>query len=303
VRNRERRKESQMLHLYETKKVKRVAIVAALLTLTTAGVAVARQEPQFPGLPPANGNNGGGTGGNTNITMTNGQALQPILQRATQFQQAAIARGNSGPTAVRVSYSAANQAFGDLLRAIGGKVPTTGIAASSSDRTLNLSSEQAANDVRFLKSAARQAKSADEENRLKKAASLYATGAKEFLTAQLREALLESDVAAPVVVRGNASEADAATRAQNQPPPAPAPAPQKPAPNPNPNPAPAPNPAPVPNPNPAPNPAPVPNPAPNPAPVPNPAPAPNPQPDPNPAPAPQPADPNNPPAPQNPPGS
>jgi len=288
-----------MLHLYETKKVKRVAIVAALLTLTTAGVAVARQEPQFPGLPPANGNNGSGTGGNTNITMSNGSTLQPILQRAAQFQQAAIARGNSGPTAVRVSYSAANQAFGDLLRAIGGRAPTTGIAASSSDRTLNLSSEQAANDVRFLKSAARQAKSADEENRLKKAASLYATGAKEFLTAQLREALLESDVAAPVVVRGNASEADAATRAQNQPPPAPAP--RKPAPNPNP--APVPNP----NPNPAPVPNPNPNPAPNPAPVPNPAPAPNPQPDPNPAP--QPADPNNPPAPapnptvpQNPPG-
>lgn len=261
-----------MLHLYETKKAKRAALVAALLTFATAGVAVARQEGQFPGLPPANGNSAGGASGAANPMTGSVQGLQPVLQRAAQYQQAASVRGNTGPSAVRVSYSAANQAFGDLLRTIGTSGPANGVGASS-DKALNVSSEQAANDVRLLKAAARQAKSADEESRLKKAASLYATGAKEFLTAQLREALLETDVAPPVVVRGNAKEADAATRAQTQPPPVaapPAPAPKQPAPNPAPK-QPAPNPAPNPNPNPAPEPQPVPAPPdPNsPVPVPN----------------------------------
>jgi len=257
-----------MLHLYETKKAKRIVAVAALLTFATAGVAVARQDSPFPGLPPASGKNAGGAdaSGAANSLTSNVQGLQSVLQRAAQYQQAASVRGNTGPSAVRVSYSAANQAFGDLLRAVGNAAGATGVGASS-DRTLNLSSEQAANDVRLLRSAARQAKSADEENRLKKAASLYATGAKEFLTAQLREALLESDVAAPVVVRGNAREADAVTRAQTQPPPAPvapapAPAPKQPQPAPNP----VPNPAPVPVPDPAPIPAPLPADPNNPAP-------------------------------------
>lgn len=280
-----------MLHLYETKKAKRVAVVAALLTFATAGVAVARQDGQFPGLPPANGSSASGT---ANSITVSGQGLQPIFQRAAQYQQAASVRGNIGPTAVRVSYSAANQAFGDLLRTIGTPTPTNGIS-SPSDRALNVSSDQAANDVRALKMAARQAKSTDDETRLNKAASLYATGAKEFLTAQLREALLDADVAAPVpiVVRGNAQEAaEAARQAQSKPAPvAPAPAPKQPAPAPAPNPAPAPVPAP--------NPAPVPNP--NPAPVPDPnSPQPNPVPDPNNPPQPLPAP--NPQAPQNPPG-
>ncbi|MBC8137530.1 MAG: hypothetical protein H8F28_16735 [Fibrella sp.] len=278
-----------MLHLYETKKAKRVLAVAALFTFATTGVAVARQDAQFPGLPPANGNNASGVNGTADSLTSNVQGMQGLLQRASQYQQAASVRGNIGPTAVRVSYSAANQAFGDLLRTIGTSAPNNGIVSNSTDRALIVSSEQAANDVRLLKSAARQAKSADEENRLKKAASLYATGAKEFLTAQLREALLETDVAPPVVVRGNARDADAATRAQTQPPPAPvAPAPKQPAPAPVPDPAPAPNP----------NPAPMPNPNPAPAPVPDPNPQPNPAPDPNnppPAPAPNPALPQNPP--------
>lgn len=263
-----------MLHLYETKKAKRIAVVAALVIFATAGVAAARQEGQFPGLPPADGSNTGRVSGSAGMPGSNMSGMQAVLQRAAQYQQAASVRGSTGPSAVRVSYSAANQAFGDLLRTIG--TPTAGGGISSgSGQVLNLSSEQAANDVRLLRAAARQAKSTDEGNRLKKAASLYATGAKEFLTAQLREALLEADVAAPVVVRGNAREADAATRAQTQPPrvtPAPAPKPNQPAPAPAPNqPAPAPN-QPAPN-QPAPN-QPDPNP---PAPSPNqPAPAPDP---------------------------
>lgn len=268
-----------MLHLYENKKAKRAVAVAALLTFASAGVAVARQDAPFPGLPPANGNTADVTNGSGSSITNNTQGLQSLLQRASQFQRAASIRGNTGPSAVRVSYGAANQAFGDLLRTIGTSSPPGDMGATS-DRVLNVTSEQAAGDVRLLRSAARQAKSADEENRLKKAASLYATGAKEFLTAQLREALLETDVAPPVVVRGNAQQADAATRALNQPPPAPAPAPRQPDPNPapNPNPNPVPNPAPAPIPAPAPDPNPAPMPAPNPQPLPpdptNPAPLP-----------------------------
>jgi len=271
-----------MLYTDETTKRRRAILVtlALLMASLSAGVASAQQDGAFPTLPPLPAGNTVANGPGYGVRLSS-LGLQPVLQRVADLQRASQIRVNQGPAGARVSYSAAHQAFGDLLSTLGASTQWSATGANSMPV---VSSQQAADDVRLLRSAANRAKDIGEGNRLKKAAALYATGAKEYLTGQLREALLGTGTSAPtVVLRGDPQEADAMTQRQTAPP-----APKPPAP------PPGIPPAPVPNPNPLPPPAPN-QPAPNPpAPNPLPAPVPNPVPNPNPVPPP---DPNNPPAP------
>ncbi len=176
-----------------------------------------------------------------------------MLLRVSQYEQAARVRGNAVKTDARISYGAASRAFGELLKMLGETRTATGITRT--DALPQMTTMQAASDIRLLRSAAKKARSTEDAERFRKAASLYATGAKELVTGQLREALLDES-AEPGVIRG---EADAPPQKPTEPEPAPAP-----------NPAPMPNPAPAPNPEPNPAPDPAPNPAPDPAPAPDP---------------------------------
>ncbi|MBC8142869.1 MAG: hypothetical protein H7Y38_15700, partial [Armatimonadetes bacterium] len=226
-----------MLTLKPSKET-RLAFVAITALLTTAGIAAAQQQGTLPNTMP--GQNGG-----VNAPVAVGeQGLRPMLLRVAQYAQSAQTRSSATTTDARTSYSAASKAFGDLLRTLGEPMQPTGVR--NTDSMPQITTVQAANDIRLLKSAAKKAQSTEDAERFRKAASLYATGAKELVTGQLREALLDESTE-PVILRGDPQEADAGI--------------PKPA-----NPAPAPNPAPMPNPVPAPNPEPNPVPNPNPAP-------------------------------------
>jgi len=275
-----------MLYTDETTKRRRAILVtlALLMASVTAGVASAQQTGALSPLPPVPSGNNGAKGPGYGVRLS-ALGLQPVLQRAADLQRASQLRVNQAPSGARISYSAAHQAFGDLLSTLG--APNQWGVANANSMPV-VSSQQAADDVRLLRSAANRAKDINEGNRLKKAAQLYATGAKEYLTGQLREALLETGTSAPaVVLRGDPKEADAVTKDLTAPPPPKQPAPPPVPPTP---PQPAPNPLPPVPPPPAPNPVPDPNqPAPNLPPNPLPAPQPNP--------VPNPPNPSNPPAP------
>jgi len=237
-----------MLTLKLSKEMRLVS-VATIVLLTTAGVAAAQQGTLPNTLP----NQTPGQNGGANAPVVVGeQGLRPMLRRVALYEQTARLRGGALQTDARTSYSAASRAFGDLLRTLGEPAQPSG--ARNTDPVPQLTTIQAANDIRLLKSAAKKAQSTEDAERFRKAASLYATGAKELITGQLREALLDESTE-PGVLRGDPQGTDGGTSPQ----PAPAPMPNpNPAPVPNPNPAPNPEPNPMPNPNPDPNNPPIP---------------------------------------------
>jgi len=200
-----------MLHTDEKTTIRRATSVAALVVfggLVIGRIAAAQQDGS---LPSSLVSSAASNSSAPNLLRTSAPGIQPVLERAATFQRASQIRLAQAPSGAKTSYSAAHQAFGDLLTSLGANVRSGVDPVSASDMP-TVSSQQAAADVRLLKSAAMRAKDVTEGNLLRKAASLYATGAKEYLTGQLREALLETSTSAatPVVLRGDPREADAA---------------------------------------------------------------------------------------------
>lgn len=187
----------------------RLLFVAATALIAPAGIAAAQQGTLPNTLPPQNG------AANAPVAEP---GLRPMLLRVAQYAQVAQTRGSATTTDARTSYSAASRAFGDLLKTLGEPAITTGV--TNRNALPQLSTAQAASDIRLLKSAAKRAQSTEDAERFRKAASLYATGAKELVTGQLREALLD-DSTETVAPSGDTPDANAPDTPQNPPAPAP----------------------------------------------------------------------------------
>lgn len=116
--------------------------------------------------------------------------LTPILQRAATLSRAAQSRnGNrTTPAVAKTSYQNAKRAFDQMLAASGRRAPS---AAAVGD-FVAVSSAQSEQDIRTLRSAMRASRGNAQMGRL---AELYATGTREFFTAQLREALYGENTA------------------------------------------------------------------------------------------------------------
>lgn len=132
-----------------------------------------------------NGRRGGTRSSATPVTVY-GNASS-ILTRAAEMMRESRLRASNAPTGARESYLAATRSFERMFRAYGASS-----SASATGRGTSVTSGQAADDVRTLRASKRT-----------QVASLYATGAKEFFTAQLREALLGPSTLPPIVLRGN----------------------------------------------------------------------------------------------------
>lgn len=127
-------------------------------------------------------------------------STRPVMNRAAMMLQAAQARQNRAPEAAQASYRNAADSLRQALTA--GRFSAGNAPAAFSDPKsaagLPVSSAQVADDIRVLRNAAKNAKGAQAAD-LQKVASLYANGAKEFFTGQLREALL-GDIAPSRVI-------------------------------------------------------------------------------------------------------
>jgi len=136
-------------------------------------------------------NNGSGMDTMSSVSAPLGNA-NPVLERAAEMLRTSRMRMADAPSGARQSYQAAVNALTRMLR-------TYGVSADGaiSGRGVNVTASQAADDVRTLRSVAKNNRSGN----MQQAASLYATGAKEFFTGQLREALYSST--ATVVLRGD----------------------------------------------------------------------------------------------------
>lgn len=163
------------------------------------------------------------TPGNSRISVTTSNSLTGIIDRAQDMLRVADARKIDAPGGAADSYRKASQSLRQMLSAAGlgtagsSALPAMGGSASAGRATaalssFPLSSEQATEDIRVLRSMATQASNGRSANtgmsadQLRKLASLYATGSKEFFTGQLRDALFESPVR--VAVRDSGSRVE-----------------------------------------------------------------------------------------------
>lgn len=116
-------------------------------------------------------------------------AIEPIMVRAATLYQYAQSRQTTAPGEAKEAYRNAAQAFRQMLA-------TNRSAATAGGNTRvapPVSSFQVSDDIRTLRASAKASKGAQMEM-LNKAASFYATAAKEYFTAQLREALYDNTV-------------------------------------------------------------------------------------------------------------
>ncbi len=116
-------------------------------------------------------------------------AIEPIMVRAATLYQYSVSRQTTAPGEAKDSYRAAAQAFKQLLATN----RSTATSGGSTRVAPPVSSFQVSDDIRTLRASAKASKGAQMES-LNKAASLYATAAKEYFTAQLREALYDNTV-------------------------------------------------------------------------------------------------------------
>ena len=149
-----------------------------------------------------------GTGTASSFSVTAASvpgAVEPIMNRAATLLRIAESRQNTAPGGAKESYRASAQALRQLLSSAHlapGLGSGTGLASAPS-----VSSTQVGDDIRTLRASAKSSRGS-QMALLTKAASLYATGTKEYFTAQLREALFDGNVTtAPVVIRGSRSNA------------------------------------------------------------------------------------------------
>ncbi len=136
-------------------------------------------------------NTNGRNAANGSLSAPLGNA-NPVLERAAEMLREARMRMADAPSGARQSYQSSVNAFTQLFRAYGVSADGT-----MSGRGVNVTASQAADDVRTLRSVAKNNRS----GKMNQAASFYATGAKEFFTAQLREALYNATPT--VTVRGD----------------------------------------------------------------------------------------------------
>lgn len=137
----------------------------------------------------ANGMNGAAGMDNGGVTYGNATS---VLERAAEMLRASRMKLADAPSGARQSYQSATNALTQMFRAYG--VSANG---ATSGRGVNVTASQAAADVQTLRALAKNNRS----GKMQQAASLYATGAKEFFTGQLREALFSSTP--NVVLRGD----------------------------------------------------------------------------------------------------
>lgn len=142
-------------------------------------------------------------------------AARPVMERAAMVYQAAQARATRAPESAQQSYRMAADAMKQALSA--GRLASTGSAPFNDARSaygMPISSTQVADDIRVLRAASKNA-TGSQAAMLQKIASLYATGAKEFFTGQLREALLgDLSPKTVIAVRATGSATSAMRRPQ-----------------------------------------------------------------------------------------
>lgn len=154
--------------------------------------------------------------GSSRVQVSSSNGLSSILARAQDMLRVARARQADAPSGARQSYKASAQALHHMLTtagygsssssalpALGTSTKTRGVSVSLS--TMPVSSEQITQDIQTLRWMAKQGShsgSGLSKADMQQVASLYATGAKEFFTGQLREALFQSPVT--VSARNNA---------------------------------------------------------------------------------------------------
>lgn len=127
--------------------------------------------------------------------------VQPAMSRMVQMMELARSRQRYAPAGAQQSYRNAENALRSALAAAK-MVPSNAARNTVATNGATISLHASAQDVRALRSAADRASSARQANALRRLATLYATGAKEFYTGQLREALLEPE-AERIVIRND----------------------------------------------------------------------------------------------------
>lgn len=132
-------------------------------------------------------------------------SVRPVLLRAATMLQAARARQNRAPFGARQSYMASASALRQALAAGRFSAPS-GYGSSISPAGLPMTSSEIAGDIQMLKNARANATPA-QSAALQRIATLYATGAKEFFTGQLRDALFTNDIGSTgtIAIRGGNS--------------------------------------------------------------------------------------------------
>jgi U5 snRNP spliceosome subunit len=192
---------------------------------------------------------GGERGGTAPTALTSSaNQILPVLTRAELLLRTAEIREASAPQGAQESYQAAQRALLQVLNVAGdvatpatapaGTTPPTDGAAAPTEGTSEaaiqapavVDIQQAQADIRTLRLAAERQANPARAEALRKAASFYATGMKEYVTAQIREALLgqtsNDNSAAPgtnaatpaIILRGDPADAAAARRQQPPPP-------------------------------------------------------------------------------------
>jgi len=136
-------------------------------------------------------NGTGQASSNLTASATLPGSVEPVMQRAARMLASARARAANAPEGARQSYQAAVTALQDLLAA--GRFSSSAASAAGMGSAMNLpvSSTQVAEDIRLLRSASMGTTNSNQASVLNRAASLYATGVKEFITGELRDALLD----------------------------------------------------------------------------------------------------------------
>jgi hypothetical protein len=139
-------------------------------------------------------------------------STRAVMLRASTMLQAAQARQSGAAYGARQSYQAATSALRQALAA--GRFTPTGTGTGDALTGLPVSSTQVAEDIRTLKSAMQGATPA-QSAALQRVVSLYATGAKEFFTGQLRDALFSTDnnTGGAIVIRGSRQPSNGAVAA------------------------------------------------------------------------------------------
>jgi hypothetical protein len=166
-------------------------------------------------------NPAGGSSAMRNATVAYGTAasalmpadVTPILNRAAEMAQRSRYRQRYAPAGAKKSYSNAESALRAALKTA--RMSTSSSLNNASAWQTSVSSAQAAEDIRTLRETAKSA-TPQRAAMLRKVASLYATGSKEFFTAQLREALLETD-AERIVIRNNGNNGYGRASSASQP--------------------------------------------------------------------------------------
>ena len=197
---------------YQIYKNSSIAAVAATSILLACASAHAQT-----GSKMKNDNKGGAASNATNFRIAPSSvpaAVEPIMSRVATLLLVSEDRQKTAPEGARASYKAAADALRELLTS---NRLAPGAGAGGSIRSApSVSSTQAANDVRTLRAAAKSSTGSKMEM-LTKAASLYATGAKEYFTGQLREALFDTNVTAgPAVLRGSGGSGGRRRAGNNQ---------------------------------------------------------------------------------------